>query len=44
MTDQAFSLVIRGATPGPPQGAPRVDRRIRDETILASGENLGRGA
>ena len=44
MTDQAFSLVIRGGTAVLPQGVARVDIGIRDETILAIGENLGRGA
>src|SRR5580704_8648874 len=44
MTDQAFSLVIRGGTVVLPQGIARVDIGIRDETILAIGENLGRGA
>jgi dihydropyrimidinase len=44
MTDQAFSLVIRGGTAVLPQGTARVDIGIRDETILAIGENLGRGA
>ncbi len=44
MTDQAFSLVIRGGTAVLPQGVARVDIGIRDETILAIGENLDRGA
>jgi dihydropyrimidinase len=44
MTNQAFSLVIRGGTAVLPQGVARVDIGIRDETILAIGENLGRGA
>jgi dihydropyrimidinase len=44
MTDQAFSLVIRGGTAVLPQGVARVDIGIRGETILAIGENLGRGA
>jgi dihydropyrimidinase len=43
MTDQALSLVIRGGTAVLPQGVARVDIGIRDETILAIGENLGRG-
>ena len=44
MIDQAFSLVIRGGTAVLPQGVARADIGIRDETILAIGENLGRGA
>ena len=43
MTDQRFSIVIRGGTVVLPQGVARVDIGIRDETIAAIGEHLGAG-
>ena len=43
MTDQRFSIVIRGGTVVLPQGVARVDIAIRDETIAAIGEHLGAG-
>ena len=43
MTDEAFSIVIRGGTAVLPQGVARVDIGIRDETIAAIGEQLGAG-
>ena len=44
MTDQAFSMVIRGGIAVLPQGTARVDIGIRGETIAAIGPNLGPGA
>ena len=44
MTEQEFSLVVRGGTAVLPQGIARVDIGIRGETIAAIGENLGPGA
>src|SRR5215471_3776804 len=43
MTDEAFSIVIRGGTVVLPQGVARVDIGIRDEIIAAIGEHLGAG-
>jgi hypothetical protein len=43
MTDQRFSIVVRGGTVVLPQGVARVDIGIRDETIAAIGEHLGAG-
>ena len=43
MTDQRFSIVIRGGTVVLPQGVAAVDIGIRDETIAAIGEHLGAG-
>ena len=43
MTDQAFSMVVRGGTAVLPQGIERVDIGIRGETIVAIGQQLGAG-
>src|SRR5215472_3038001 len=43
MTDEAFSMVVRGGTVVLPQGVARVDIGIRDEIIAAIGEHLGAG-
>src|SRR5215472_4972620 len=43
MTDEAFSIVIRGGTVVLPQGAARVDIGIRNEIIAAIGEHLDAG-
>jgi dihydropyrimidinase len=43
MTDEAFSIVIRGGTVVLPQGVARVDIGIRDDIIAAIGEHLGAG-
>ena len=44
MTEQMFSMVIRGGTAVLPHGAVRADIGIRGETIAAIGEQLGPGA
>ena len=43
MTDQRFSIVIRGGTVVLPEGVAPVDIGIRDETLLRSGEHLDAG-
>lgn len=43
MTDQEFSVVVRGGTAVLPQGIARVDIGIRGETIVAIGHRLGAG-
>src|SRR5271170_8470126 len=43
MTEQAFSIVIRGGTAVLPQGAARIDIGINGETIAAIGDHLGPG-
>ena len=43
MTDQAFSIVVRGGTAVLPQGIEHVDIGIRGETIVAIGQQLGAG-
>ena len=43
MTDEPFSIVIRGGTAVLPQGVARADIGIRNETIAAISEHLGAG-
>ena len=44
MTDQRFSIVIRGGTLVLPEGVAPVDIGIRDETLLRSGSILMRAS
>lgn len=43
MTDQAYSIIVRNGSVVLPQGVARLDVGIRDETIVAIGENLAPG-